>query len=68
MPKQTSTETFEELLDERSMLRSELATKDILIEELRKENEVRICLEIHSYICTHVYTYIHTYVATLQDT
>ena len=30
-----------ELLDERSKLRSELATKDSLIEELRKENEVR---------------------------
>ena len=40
MPNQTSTETFEELLVERSMLRSELATKDSLIDKLRKENEV----------------------------
>ena len=44
MLKQTSTEAFEELLDERStcMLRSELATKDSLIEELKKENEVNV--------------------------
>ena len=42
MLKQTSTEAFEELLDERSMLRSELATKDSLIEELRKEIEVNV--------------------------
>ena len=42
MLKQTSTEAFEELLDERSMLRSELATKDSLIDELRKENEVNV--------------------------
>ena len=41
MLKQTSTEAFEELLDERSMLRSELV-KDSLIEELRKENEVNV--------------------------
>ena len=38
MLKQTSTEV--ESLDERSMLRSELATKDSLIDELRKEVEV----------------------------
>ena len=42
MLKQTSTEASEELLDERSMLRSELATKDSLIDELRKENEVSV--------------------------
>ena len=42
MLKQTSTEAFEELLDEQSMQRSELATKDSLIDELRKENEVNV--------------------------
>ena len=42
MLKQTSTEAFEELLDERSMLRSELTTKDSLIEEVRKEIEVNV--------------------------
>ena len=42
MLKQTSTEAVEELLDERSMLRSELATKDSLIDELWKENEVNV--------------------------
>ena len=35
-------ETFEELLDKQNMLRSELAAKDILIEEQRKENEVNV--------------------------
>ena len=35
-------EPYEELLDERNMLRSELTTKDSLIEELRKEIEVNI--------------------------
>ena len=33
---------MEELLDERNMLKSELTTKDNLIEELRKENEVNV--------------------------
>ena len=33
---------FEELLDERNTLRSELITKDSLIEELSKENEVKM--------------------------
>ena len=42
MLKQTSTEAFDEWLDERSMLRSELATKDSLVEELRKEIEVNV--------------------------
>ena len=45
MLKQTSTEAVEELLDERSMLRSEdrrQSTKDSLIDELWKENEVNI--------------------------
>ena len=42
MLKQSSMEAFEELLDERNTLRSELATKDSLIEELRKENEVNV--------------------------
>ena len=42
MLKETSTEAFEELLDERSMLRSELATKNNVIDELRKENEVNV--------------------------
>ena len=40
MLKQSLIEAFEELLDERNMLRSELTTKDSLIEEQRKENEV----------------------------
>ena len=35
-------EAFEELLDERNMLRSELTAKDSLIEEQRKENEVNV--------------------------
>ena len=44
MLKQTSTEAFEELLDEQSMLRSELATmdKNINIGEQRIEYEVNI--------------------------
>ena len=42
MLKQSLMEAFEELLDERNMLRSELTTKDILIEEQRKENEVNV--------------------------
>ena len=42
MLKQTSTEASEELLDKRSMLRSELATKDKIIEEQRIEYEVNI--------------------------
>ena len=42
MLKQSSMENFEELLDERNMLRSELTTKDSLIEEQRKEIEVNI--------------------------
>ena len=33
---------MEELLDERNMLRSELTTKDSLIEEQRKEIEVNV--------------------------
>ena len=51
-------EVFEELLDERNVLRSELTTKDSLIEELRKENEVCKCLELRTkkatYICMHL--------------
>ena len=39
MLKQTSTEAFDEWLD---VLRLELATKDSLIEELRKEIEVNV--------------------------
>ena len=35
-------EAFEESLDEQNMLRLELTTKDILIEEQRKENEVNV--------------------------
>ena len=35
-------EAFEELLDERNMLRSELTTEDSLIEEQRKEIEVNV--------------------------
>ena len=35
-------EAFEELLDKQNMLRSELTTKDSVIEELRKENEVNV--------------------------
>ena len=42
MLNQSLMETFEELLDKQNMLRSELTTKDILIEELRKENEVNV--------------------------
>ena len=42
MLKQSSTEAFDKWLDERSMLRSELATKDVLIDELRKEDEVNV--------------------------
>ena len=45
MPKQTLAEAFKELLDERSMLRSQLATKDSLNDELKKEIEVCKCLE-----------------------
>ena len=33
---------FEELLDERNLLRSEMTTKDSLIEEQRKEIEVNV--------------------------
>ena len=42
MLKQSLIEAFEELLDERNMLRSELTTKDSLIEEQRKEIEVNV--------------------------
>ena len=42
MPNQPVMEVFEELLDERNLLRSKLTTKDSLIEEQRKENEVNI--------------------------
>ena len=42
MLKKSSMEAFEELLDERNMLRSELTTRDSLIKELRKENEVNV--------------------------
>ena len=40
MLKQSLLKDFEELLDERNMLRSELTTKENLIEEQRKENKV----------------------------
>ena len=39
---QSLMEAFEELLDKQNMLRSELTTKDSVIEELRKENEVNV--------------------------
>ena len=60
-------EAFEELLDERNMLKAELAAKDSLIKEQRKENEVkfRTTSYLHMYLfnttCVRIYSYVATY-------
>ena len=46
------TESTKSVLDRQSTLRSELAIKERLVEELRKENEVNVC----NY-CTHLCLY-----------
>ena len=43
MKPQGLTESMRSRLNDQSILRSELAKKEKLIEELRKENEVNIC-------------------------
>ena len=50
-------EDSEESLDEPNMLRSELTTKDSLVEEQRKENEVNVWNYVATsfvamYVCT----------------
>ena len=50
MQKHSLMETFEELLYEQSMLRSELTTKDSPIEEQRKENEVNVKNYVTMYV------------------
>ena len=50
-----TTVIYKEWLGEQSMLRSELAAKDSLIEEQRKEIEVNI------YSFTYVHMYVHSY-------
>ena len=56
MLQQSLPKTYKEWLGEQSMLISELAAKDSLIEEQRKEIEVNI------YSFTYVHMYIHMYV------
>ena len=52
MRKHSLMETFEESLYGRSMLRSELTTKDSPIEEQRKENEVNVKNYVTMYVRT----------------
>ena len=56
MLQQSLLKTYKEWLGEQSMLRSELAAKDSLIEEQRTEIEVNI------YSFTYVHAYVHMYV------
>ena len=56
MKPQGLTEPMKGGIAKHASLRSELAKKEKLVEELRKENEVNIC----KYLCLCAYTYVET--------
>ena len=56
MKPQGLTESMRSRLNDQSILRSELAKKEKLVEELRKENEVNICH--YCIVCVDITTFL----------